>query len=92
MSAAPIREGEPRWPAVVALMSAGGLFYALPDALKVGPDWLIVALIALFSAPGICLHRIRHRVIRIFGHAAVATATLAMLGSLTLLISRLPGH
>jgi hypothetical protein len=77
---------------MVALLGAGGLFYALPDALKVGPDWLVVALVAVFTAPGICLYHVRHRVIRIFGHAAVGTVTLAMLGSLALLVARLPAH
>jgi hypothetical protein len=93
MSTVPIRDGEPRWPAMAALLGASGLFYALPDALKVGPDWLIVVLVAVFVTPGVVFPRQRHRLIlQILSHAAVATTTLAMLGSLSLLISRLPGH
>ena len=93
MSRLPIREAEPRWPAVLALFGASGLFYALPDALKVGPDWLIILLVAVFATPGVALRRHCPRLlILIFGHAAVGTTTLAMLGSLGLLISRLPGH
>lgn len=92
MSRAPTRE-EPRWPALVALLGAGGLFYALPDALKFGPDWLVVALAAIFVTPSVILrHRCPRPLIQIFGHLAVGTITLAMLGSLGLLISRLPGH
>jgi hypothetical protein len=87
------RQGEPRWPALVALLGATALFYALPAALKVGPDWLILILVALFAAPGVLLPRQRHRlIVQISGHAAVATATAAMIGSLALLISRLPQH
>lgn len=93
MSRVPTREGEPRWPAMVALLGASGLFYALPDALKFGPNWLVVLLVAVFATPGVLLRRYCPRLmIQIFGHAAVGTTTLAMLGSLGLLISRLPGH
>jgi len=92
MSIEPI-QGEPRWPAMVALLGASGLFYALPEALKVGPDWLIVVLVAIFAAPGVIFRRHRHRlIVQICGHAAVGTVTLAMLGSLGLLVARLPGH
>jgi len=93
MSSRPIRQGEPRWPAVVALLGATGLFFALPEALKVGPDWLIIVLVALFSMPGLMFRQYRQLlIVQISGHAAVATATLAMIGSLGLLVSRLPGH
>jgi hypothetical protein len=93
MSKAPPREAEPRWPAVVALLGASGLFYALPDALKVGPDWLIILVVAVFAVPGAALRRRCPRLLaQIFGHLAVGTTTLAMLGSLGLLVSRLPGH
>ena len=93
MSPVPIRQGEPRWPALIALLGASGLFYALPDSLKVGPDWLIVVLVAIFAAPGVIFRRHRHRlIVQICGHAAVATVTLAMLGSLGLLVARLSGH
>lgn len=93
MSSVPIREGEPRWPAMVALLGASGLFYALPEALKVGPDWMIILLVAMLSAPGVFFRRyLPGRTLPICGHAAVGTVTLAMLGSLGLLVSRLPGH
>lgn len=78
---------------MAALLGASGLFYALPDALKIGPDWLIVALVAIFATPGVVFRRYRHLlIVQICGHAAVATTTLAMLGSLSLLVSRLPGR
>jgi len=31
---------ESRWPAALAIQSIGGLHYALPSELTVGPDWL----------------------------------------------------
>jgi hypothetical protein len=93
MSSAPIRQGEPRWPAVAALLGASGLFFALPEGLKVGPDWVIVLLVAAFATPPLLFPKHCTRLwIQICGHAAVATATLAIVGSLSLLVSRLPLH
>jgi hypothetical protein len=92
MSTEPL-QGEPRWPAFAALLGASGLFYALPEALKVGPDWLIIVLAAAFATPPFALRRYRHLlIVQMCGHAAVGTVTLAMLGSLSLLVARLPGH
>ena len=93
MSSVPIQQGEPRWPAFVAILGSGGLFYALPKALRVGPDWLVLLLVAAFAIPPLVLRHHRHLlIIQICGHAAVATVTLAMVGSLGLLIARLPLH
>ncbi len=93
MSTAPPRQGEPRWPASVALLGASGLFYALPDSLKVGPDWLILVLVAVLALPPLALPTKRFYIgIRICGHAAVGVITLGMLVSLGLLLTRLPAH
>ena len=89
----PLRQGEPRWPAMVALLSVSALFYAIPPALKVGPDWLFVVLVAALTTPGVFFRQIRRRpVVRILGYTAVSIMTLAMIGSLSLLVSRLPLH
>ncbi len=61
MHSQPLRQGEPRWPAMVALLSVSALFYALPPALKVGPDWLFVVLVAALTAPGVFFHQMRRR-------------------------------
>src|SRR5215510_5785795 len=88
-----LRQGEPRWPAMVALLAVSALFYALPSALKVGPDWLFVILVAALTVPGVIVRQWRHHtVVRFFGYAAVSLMTLAMIGSLSLLIARLPAH
>lgn len=87
------KQGEPRWPALVALVGASALFYALPSGLKVGPDLLILMLPAALAIPGVVLPSQRHRlIIHVLGYAAVSTLTLAMIGSLTLLVLRLPAH
>ena len=88
-----VRQGEPRWPAMVALLSVSALFYALPPALKVGPDWMFLLLVVALTAPGVVFHSIRHlSLMRVLGHTASSVLTLAMVGSLGLLVSRLPLH
>jgi hypothetical protein len=65
----------------------------MPAAFKVGPEWLFLVLVAALTAPGVCVRSIRHlTLMRIMGYAAVSIMTLAMIGSLSLLVSRLPQH
>ena len=86
-------QGEPRWPALVAVVGASALFYALPPTLKMGPDWLIILLPAALALPGTVLRQHRRRpFIRVLGYASLTTVTVTMIGSLILLISRLPQH
>src|ERR1022692_5049979 len=88
-----VRQGEPRWPAMVALLAVSALCYALPPTLKVGPDWMFLLLVAALTVPGAVSHSVRRLPLtRIFGYAASSILTLAMIGSLGLLVSRLPLH
>ncbi len=84
---------EPRWPAVVALIAVGGLYYALPSSLTFGPDWLVLVMVAILMAPAVVLSRTEHwRVTQVLGYTATGVVTLALIASLTLLVARLPGH
>src|SRR5437763_15514021 len=84
---------EPRWPAVLALLSIGGLHYALPPVLRVGPDWLVLVLVAALAIPAtISQRRGNCRLSHALGYAANVVVTLSLTISLALLISRLPGH
>lgn len=84
---------EPRWPAALALLSVGGLHYALPPVLRVGPDWLVLALVAALAIPAtISHHQGNWRLSQVLGYAANAVVTLSVALSLALLISRLPEH
>ncbi len=86
-------EPEPRWPGFVALLAVGGLHYALPSALSIGPDWLVVLLVLLFIIPkSIAKQKGHDTLYRAFGYIASAVVTVAMTASLGLLISRLPSH
>src|SRR5579862_3741643 len=42
---------EPRWPAMLALLAVGGLRLAMPESLSAGPDWLLIAVVAVLMIP-----------------------------------------
>jgi hypothetical protein len=82
---------EPRWPGLVAMLAIGGLYYALPSALTVGPDWLVLVLVALLGLPAIFTsHTGYWRVGQMFGYFMNGMVTLSLIVSLGLLVWRLP--
>ncbi len=84
---------EPRWPAFVAMLADALIHFALPERLSVGPRWLLFAVILVLLVPIIFSYRRgRHDITRILTFAALGVITLALIGSLALLISGLPGH
>ena len=84
---------EPRWPATLALLAVGGLRLALPEALSVGPSWLLLAVTAVLLVPTLwALWRGSHRVNQIMGYILVGLVTVDMLWSLGLLLGALPKH
>src|ERR1700688_1456417 len=88
-----VRRVEARWPAALALLSIGALYYALPSALTLGPDWLVLVLVAALAIPAMIYHRRGNwRLSQLLGYAASSVATLSVAISLVLLIWRLPGH
>src|SRR5713101_6299722 len=87
------QQGESRERALIAMLAVCGIFYALPPALKVGPDWLVLVVVVLLVTPGTFLHRRGLNLpAHIFGYAALGAVTLAMIASLALLVLRLPLH
>jgi len=86
-------EPEPRWPALVAGLAAGILFYLMPEPLTIGPRWLPLALIAAMLIPAILFHRAgRQRLNEIFAYLGLGITTLALAISLALFIVRLSQH
>jgi hypothetical protein len=84
---------EPRWPGALALLAVGGLRLALPEALSVGPDWLLLAIIVALLIPIEIGRRTGNkRLAYILGHIANGIVTLDMIWSLGLLIAALPAH
>jgi hypothetical protein len=84
---------EPRWPAVVAMLAAGCLYWSLPEPLSVGPGWLLLAVIFVLTIPLlISNHRGQFNIARILTFTMNALITLAMIASLAFLIQGLPHH
>jgi hypothetical protein len=74
------------------MVAVGGLYYAMPSALTVGPDWGVLLLVVVLSTPAIISHRIGNwRLAQTLGYSVSAVVTLALIASLTLLVARLPG-
>ena len=83
--------GGPRWPATVALVAIGGLHYALPSDLTIGPDWLLLAAVVLLSIPAIVAHRRgRHDLNQWIGYVISGLIAAELIGSLALLVAGLP--
>ncbi|MGA2737926.1 MAG: hypothetical protein ABSG65_10805 [Bryobacteraceae bacterium] len=93
MSDSPAPRREPRWPAIMAVLSVGGLYWALPEALSPGPGWLALAVVAPLSVAGMILYRhSKFRLNQIVGYGILGLITAAMIGALALLIDALLGH
>lgn len=83
----------PRWPALLALLSVGGLYLALPDALVIGPRWLLLLIVGGLIVPTVITHLAgNHRINQLLGYVLCGVVTLALCASLTLLIGILPSH
>jgi hypothetical protein len=94
VSHGPPKNAEPRWPAFVALLGAGGLYAALPHSLLIGgPRWLLPAIVMVLVVPTeISHHRRQHSLNQTLGYILNSVITLAMIGSLALLITVLTAH
>jgi hypothetical protein len=45
-----IERPEPRWPAVLGVLAAAALHFALPDDLRVGAPWVLLAVVLILVA------------------------------------------
>lgn len=84
-------DAEPRWPAIFAILAVGGLYTALPDALTLGPNWLLPSLVLALLIPTIVsYHAGRHRLNAILGFAVDGVLTAGLIISVILLVNALP--
>ena len=67
---------EPRWPATLAAIALAGLYFALPDRLTPGPNWIGPAVIVAGLTVLVATHRAGFR-------TANHVSSLVMLGSIT---------
>ena len=84
-------QGEPRWLAALALLAIGGIVMALPDSLTPGPRGLVLVLVGGLLVPTfISYRRGQHALNHALGLGVNGLVTVAMVGSLALLIKALP--
>jgi hypothetical protein len=84
---------EPRWPAAVAVLAAGGLYAALPETLSAGPRWLMPLVVGVVLVPTVITHRVgRHDLNRFLGFTIEVVLAGMMVWSLGLLIYGLVTH
>jgi hypothetical protein len=88
-----IDKPEPLGQAVAAVLAIGAIYLALPRDVVVGPIWLLPTVIVVLLVPTVVSHRTgRHSLNRILGFIISGITTLALIGSVSLLVRLLPTH
>ena len=78
---------------MLAILAVGGLRLALPDALAVGPTWLLLVILLILLVPSLwALWKGSHVFNQVMGFLLSGVITLDMLWSLGLLLKALPAH
>jgi hypothetical protein len=84
---------EPRWQAALAFLAIGAIYVALPPNLVVGPAWLLPTVIVVLLIPTVVSHRVgRVSLNHALGVLISGITTLALIGSVILLVRALPSH
>lgn len=95
MAASPqhIDKPEPLGQALLAVLAIGAIYLALPRNLVVGPVWLLPTLIVILLVPTVVSHRVGGQSLnRNLGMIINGITTLALIGSVILLVRTLPSH
>src|SRR5689334_14726432 len=88
-----MKDSEPRWQALLAIVAVTVLYVALPTSLTIGPVWLVPVVVIVLAAPLLVLHRAGHHELdRVLGFTLTLLLTLAMIASVAFLIGLLPAH
>ena len=81
---------EPRWQALIALLVVAGIELALPSWLSFAPYWVFPSVVLLLLIPTIVTHHTQqHRWNHILGILISSVITLALVGSVVLLVGGL---
>jgi hypothetical protein len=92
-SAEHVDKPEPRWQALLAFLAICAIYLALPRDLILGPIWLLPSLIVVLLVPTVVSHRVgRHSLNHALGIIINGITTLALIGSVILLVRALPSH
>jgi hypothetical protein len=88
-----IDKPEPRGQAVLAVLAISAIYLALPRNLVVGPLWLLPTLIVVLLVPTVVSHRVgRHSLNRTLGFIINGITTLALIGSVILMVRVVATH
>jgi len=88
-----IDKPEPRWQALLAFLAVGAIYLALPRDLIIGPIWLLPTLIVVLLIPTVVAHKSGKRSLnRALGIVINGITTLALMGSVILLVRTIPSH
>lgn len=78
---------------MLAFLAICAIYLALPRSLVVGPIWLLPTLIVLLLVPTMMSHRVgKQSLNRTLGFIINGITTLALIGSVILLVRTLPAH
>src|SRR4029450_2156802 len=88
-----IDQPEPRGPTIAAVLAVGAIYLALPRNVVIGPIWLLPTVIVVLLVPTVVSHRVgKISLNRILGFVINGITTLALIGSVSLLVRLLPSH
>src|ERR1041384_2402490 len=88
-----IDKPEPRGQTVAAVLAIGAIYLALPRNVVVGPVWLLPTVIVVLLVPTLVSHRVgKQSLNRLLGFIINGITTLALIGSVILLVRLLPTH
>ena len=85
---------EPLWPPFIAMLAIGGLYATLPPSLVGGaPRWLLASIVAVLLVFILVFHyRGDHYVHQVLGYILNSIVTIALIGSLALLLTEVAEH
>ncbi len=84
---------EPRWPAFVAMIAAGCMYWAMPEPFSVGPGWALLAVVILLLIPLSASYKLgRFDISRNLTFFVNGVLTAAMIFSLGILIWGIAQH
>jgi hypothetical protein len=88
-----IDKPEPRGQTIAAVLAIVAIYLALPRNVVIGPIWLLPTVIVVLLVPTVVSHRVgKVSLNRILGFIINGITTLALIGSVILLVRLLPSH
>jgi hypothetical protein len=93
LSAHGVERPEPRWPAVIGVLAAAALHFALPDQMRVGPPWLLASVVVALVCVAWAAHHLGHHDVNArAGYAVLVVLTVGLLYGVAMLMAGLVQH